>query len=150
MPASLANERETPHRYLRQRRSLRRMVAAIEMYFDPIAERRLRILWTALEAANVSTLGNHAHGKHRPPHRSRSLTSSRPNLWPTRSGCCAAGSGELPVRRSVPRRRALARSGSDPALLALHAQALGRLDTADIRSGRCTGREPGFRIPRSR
>jgi hypothetical protein len=42
------------------------MVAAIEMYFDPLAERRLRTLWAALEAANVPTLGNHTHGKHRP------------------------------------------------------------------------------------
>jgi 2'-5' RNA ligase superfamily len=42
------------------------MVAAIELYFEPVVERRLRTLWTALEAAGVPTLANHTHRRHRP------------------------------------------------------------------------------------
>ena len=42
------------------------MVAAIELYFEPVVERRLRTLWTALERAGVPTLANHTHRRHRP------------------------------------------------------------------------------------
>jgi hypothetical protein len=42
------------------------MVAALELYFDPPAERRVRALWDALEAAGVPSLRDHTHGKHRP------------------------------------------------------------------------------------
>ena len=42
------------------------MVAAIELYFEPVVERRLRTLWTALEQAGVPTLANHTHRRHRP------------------------------------------------------------------------------------
>ncbi len=42
------------------------MVAAIECYFDPVADRRIRRLWDALEAAGVPTLREHTHRRHRP------------------------------------------------------------------------------------
>lgn len=42
------------------------MVAAIELYFEPAVERRIRTLWTALEQAGVPTLANHTHRRHRP------------------------------------------------------------------------------------
>jgi 2'-5' RNA ligase superfamily protein len=42
------------------------MVAALEMYFDQVSERRLRTLWAALEAAAVPTLSSHTHRRHRP------------------------------------------------------------------------------------
>lgn len=42
------------------------MVAALELYFDMTASLRVRKLWTALEAADVRSLGGHTHGRHRP------------------------------------------------------------------------------------
>jgi hypothetical protein len=42
------------------------MVAALELYFDPVAERRIRVLWNALEEADVPSLRDLAHRKHRP------------------------------------------------------------------------------------
>jgi 2'-5' RNA ligase len=42
------------------------MVAALELYFDPTADRRVRALWDALEAAGVPSLREHTHRKHRP------------------------------------------------------------------------------------
>jgi hypothetical protein len=42
------------------------VVAALEVYFDQGAERRLRTLWTALEEAKVPNLGTHTHRRHRP------------------------------------------------------------------------------------
>jgi len=42
------------------------MVAALEIYFDPVAERRLRTLWAALDEVRVPNLGTHTHGRHRP------------------------------------------------------------------------------------
>ena len=42
------------------------MVAALELYFDEVAERRIRVLWNALEAAGVPTLRDLAHRRHRP------------------------------------------------------------------------------------
>lgn len=42
------------------------MVAALELYLDPVAERRIRNLWDALEEAGVPTLRGLTHGKHRP------------------------------------------------------------------------------------
>jgi hypothetical protein len=42
------------------------MVAALELYFDPVAERRIRALWDALEAAEVPSLRDLAHRRHRP------------------------------------------------------------------------------------
>jgi 2'-5' RNA ligase len=38
----------------------------LEIYFDPVAERRLRTLWAALDEAGVTNLGTHTHGRHRP------------------------------------------------------------------------------------
>jgi hypothetical protein len=45
---------------------LRRVVAAIELYFEPVVERRIRTLWTAMEQAGVPSLANHTHRRHRP------------------------------------------------------------------------------------
>jgi hypothetical protein len=42
------------------------MVAALELYFDPPAERRLRGLWDALEEAGVPSLRELTHRRHRP------------------------------------------------------------------------------------
>lgn len=42
------------------------MVAALELYFDPVAERRIRTLWSALEEVDVPSLRDHTHGRHRP------------------------------------------------------------------------------------
>ncbi|WP_412540104.1 2'-5' RNA ligase family protein [Longispora sp. K20-0274] len=42
------------------------MAAAVELYLDPVAERRIRALWDALEEAGVPTLRDLTHGKHRP------------------------------------------------------------------------------------
>lgn len=42
------------------------MVAALEMYFDTVAERRIRKLWDALEDAGVQTLRDMLDGRHRP------------------------------------------------------------------------------------
>lgn len=42
------------------------MVAALELYYDPAAERRIRKLWDALEEAGVQTLRDLTHKMHRP------------------------------------------------------------------------------------
>jgi 2'-5' RNA ligase len=42
------------------------MVAAIELYVDQDADRRLRRLWDAMEAADVPSLRDLTHGRHRP------------------------------------------------------------------------------------
>jgi hypothetical protein len=42
------------------------VVAALELYFDPAAERRLRVLWDALEQVGVPSLREHTHRRHRP------------------------------------------------------------------------------------
>jgi len=42
------------------------MVAALELYFDAPAEKRLRRLWDALEEAGVPTLRDLTHRMHRP------------------------------------------------------------------------------------
>ncbi len=42
------------------------MVAALEMYFDHVAERRIRRLWDALEDVGVPTMRGVLGGKHRP------------------------------------------------------------------------------------
>src|SRR5262245_34008597 len=42
------------------------MVAALELYLDAAAERRIRTLWTALEEAGVPTLQRLLDGRHRP------------------------------------------------------------------------------------
>jgi hypothetical protein len=42
------------------------VVAALELYFDTDATRRIRNLWTAMEAAGVPSLKNLTHGRHRP------------------------------------------------------------------------------------
>ena len=42
------------------------MVAALEMYFDSAAERRVRRLWDALESAGVQTMRGALGGRHRP------------------------------------------------------------------------------------
>jgi hypothetical protein len=41
------------------------MTAALELYFDTLAERRIHLLWTALAAADVPTL-RQVSGRHRP------------------------------------------------------------------------------------
>jgi hypothetical protein len=42
------------------------MVAALELYLDSVADRRIRTLWDALEDAGVQTLRDLTHGRHRP------------------------------------------------------------------------------------
>lgn len=42
------------------------MVAALEMYFDSAAERRVRRLWDALEDVGVQTMRDALDGRHRP------------------------------------------------------------------------------------
>jgi hypothetical protein len=42
------------------------VVAALELYFDHVAERRMRVLWDALENDGVPTMRGLLDGKHRP------------------------------------------------------------------------------------
>jgi len=42
------------------------VVAAVELYFDRVADRRIRALWEALERAGVASLRDLLDGKHRP------------------------------------------------------------------------------------
>jgi len=42
------------------------VVAALELYFDPPAERRFRMLWDALEEERVPTLRELSHKRYRP------------------------------------------------------------------------------------
>ncbi len=51
------------------------MVAAVELYFDHPAERRIRVLWDALEAAGIPSLRGLLDGRHR-PHLSLAVAES--------------------------------------------------------------------------
>lgn len=42
------------------------MVAALELYLDPVAEKRIRTLWDALARAGVPTMRDLLNGRHRP------------------------------------------------------------------------------------
>ena len=42
------------------------MVAALELYLDQVADRRIRALWDALEEADVPSLRELVHRRHRP------------------------------------------------------------------------------------
>jgi hypothetical protein len=42
------------------------VVAALELYVDPVARRRVRALWDAFEAAGVPSLRDLTHGRHQP------------------------------------------------------------------------------------
>ncbi|MEW2472313.1 2'-5' RNA ligase family protein [Micromonospora gifhornensis] len=42
------------------------MVAALELYLDPVATRRIRVLWNALEAEGVQSLRSLLEQRHRP------------------------------------------------------------------------------------
>ncbi|GGL00198.1 2'-5' RNA ligase [Planomonospora parontospora subsp. parontospora] len=42
------------------------MVAALELYLDPAAEKRIRTLWRALAQAGVQSMGELLKGRHRP------------------------------------------------------------------------------------
>ena len=109
------------------------MVAAIELYFDPVAERRLKTLWTALDAAGVPTLGNHTHRRHR-PHLSLAVADE----FPPEPTAAALGVLGLPCPVSFQHVGQFPGGvlwlGPTPtaALLALHAETIRRLDAAGI------------------
>jgi hypothetical protein len=109
------------------------MVAAIELYFEPVVERRLRTLWTALEASGVPTLANHTHRRHR-PHLSLAVADE---FAPE---AVAGALGELSLGLPV----TFQHTGQFPGgvlwlgpaptaeLLALHRETVARLDAAGI------------------
>jgi 2'-5' RNA ligase len=109
------------------------VVAAIELYFEPDAERRLRALWTALDAAGVPSLGDHTHRRHR-PHLSLAVADEFP---PEQT---AVALGELRMQVTV----CFQYAGQFPggvlwlgpapthALLELQREAVARLDAAGI------------------
>lgn len=109
------------------------MVAAIELYFEPTGERRIRTLWTALEAAGVRTLANHTHRRHR-PHLSLAVADE------FRPGPVAAALGTLPLPVPVSFQHVGVFPGGvlwlgpapTRALLSLQQEAVARLDTAGI------------------
>jgi 2'-5' RNA ligase len=111
------------------------MVAALEIYFDQYAERRLRRLWSALGEAGVPNLGTHTHRLHR-PHLSLAVADA---LDPEPVAAALAGMTLPP-----PLRLSLQHVGQFPGgvlwlgpaptaeLLDLHAEALERLDRAGV------------------
>jgi hypothetical protein len=109
------------------------MVAALELYFDPVAERRLHALWTALEAAGVATLANHTHGRHR-PHISLAAADKLP------PEPVVAAVGILPLPLTVTFQHVgqfpggVLWLGPTPtqAMLALHRDTIARLDAGGI------------------
>jgi hypothetical protein len=70
------------------------MVAALELYLDTHATRRLRSLWHALEAEGIPTLASLRDAKHR-PHVSLAAAA---RLAP---GAVAAALGDTPVGRGL-------------------------------------------------
>jgi hypothetical protein len=109
------------------------VVAAIELYFEPDAERRFRALWTALDAAGVPSLADHTHRRHR-PHLSLAVADEF-TPEPT-----AAALGALPLHVTL----SFQYVGQFPggvlwlgpapteALLALQREAVARLDAAEV------------------
>src|SRR4051794_37899126 len=114
--------------------SLPLMVAALELYFDSVAEQRIRVLWRALSAAGVATMSDVAHGRH-PPHVSLVASDS---LDPV------AGAQALGDLSAAPPRLTLGHTGQFPGgglgrgpaptapLPALHGEATSRLDTGGV------------------
>jgi hypothetical protein len=111
------------------------MVAAIELYLDQVADRRLRKLWDAMEAVEVPSLRDLTHGRHRPH---LSLVAA-PQLDPTRVTEALRG---LPVAPPIELRldfvglfrgRVLWLGPAPTAELMAHqAAVLARLDTAGV------------------
>jgi hypothetical protein len=113
------------------------MVAALEIYFDLPAERRLRSLWAALDEARVPNLGTHTHRLHR-PHisltgaetlRSEAVAHALAGLtMPPRLTLNFQYVGQFPG--------GVLWLGPAPTreLLEFHAEVLGRLDDAGIES----------------
>jgi 2'-5' RNA ligase len=111
------------------------MVAALEIYFDLVAERRLRTLWTALEDADVATLGGHTHRRHR-PHLSLVVADDLP---PQQVVAALAG---MPLPPPLPLTFQFVGQfpggvlwlgpAPTPELLAVQAEVVERLDAADV------------------
>ncbi|MFV2103408.1 2'-5' RNA ligase family protein [Micromonospora sp. LOL_024] len=73
------------------------MVAALELYLDTVATRRIRVLWDALEAEGVQSLRSLLEQRHR-PHVSLAVA---PNLDPHRVASALAGTTlAVPLRLS--------------------------------------------------
>jgi 2'-5' RNA ligase len=111
------------------------MVAAIELYLDQAADRRLRKLWDAMEAAEVPSLRDLTHGRHRPH---VSLVAA-PELDPTQVSEALHGLQVAPplgLRMDFVglfRGRVLWLGPAPTAELIAHqAQVLARLDTAGV------------------
>ena len=132
---------------------LARVVAAIELYFDHAAERRVRVLWDALEAAGVPSLRGLLDGRHR-PHLSLAVAEE---LDPAAVAEALAASTSrrrcavVPVHRAVRGPGAVARAGADGRA----ARAPGRGVAAAERGRgrgcrRCTRRARGCRTARCR
>jgi 2'-5' RNA ligase superfamily len=71
------------------------MVAALELYLDPVAEGRLRRLWDALEEGGVPSLRDLTHGRHRPH---LSLVAARELDGPTVAAALAGVPVAPPLR----------------------------------------------------
>jgi hypothetical protein len=111
------------------------MVAAIELYLDLAAERRIRRLWDAMEDVGIPSLRDLTHGRHRPH---ISLVAA-PELNPTRVAPALRG---VPVAPSLSLQldfvglflgRVLWLGPAPTAgLVAHHAGVLARLDDAGV------------------
>jgi 2'-5' RNA ligase len=111
------------------------MVAAIELYFDQDADRRLRRLWDAMEAVDVPSLRDLTHGRHR-PHVS---LAAAPELDPARviealRGLSVAAPLELSLDFVGLFRGRVLWLGPVPTapLIAHQAEVLARLDAAEV------------------
>jgi hypothetical protein len=71
------------------------MVAALELYVDPVASSRVRNLWDAMEADGIPSLRDLTHGRHR-PHLSL-IAAPRFDVAPVR-----AAIGDLNVAPALP------------------------------------------------
>jgi hypothetical protein len=69
------------------------VVAAVELYVDPVARRRIRSLWDAFEASGVPSLRDLTHGRHQ-PHLS---VATAPVLEPDRVIAALDGFSPLPA-----------------------------------------------------
>jgi 2'-5' RNA ligase len=124
------------------------MVAAIEVYFDTEAERRLRTLWAALDAAKVPNLGTHTHRRHRPHVSLVSADALEPE-----SVAAALSTMEMPPRLTLSFQHVGQFPGGvlwlGPAptaqLLAAHAEVIARLDRAGIETSELY--RPGTWVP---
>jgi hypothetical protein len=111
------------------------VVAALELYFDTVAEQRVRALWRNLTTVGVTNQGEHTHGKHR-PHVSLVACDALDPVKITNALQGLTVPPPIPLTfghvGQFPGGVLWLGPAPNPALLTLHAEVVDRLDAAGV------------------